>query len=232
MLEAQERSAGGVVIGPLSTRGFDGLDRRLTHRHRLSDRRQPTRDVAHSPVDGNRRPGPRHGCLVPVVRADRRPRRDRGLGQHAPLGRHPGSHERWLTAGRSAVTTTGSGADRTRSARPPQPSLLLELGRFDSALAVGNHANCPVPRCDALPRATAFRLRLLLSNARHSGQCRCTGDRRSTTRWQRRHSSRATFSHSRERLGWGSEISLEVSPSERSKWPAPARRSQDLSLTS
>ena len=157
-----------MVIGPLSTRGFDGLDRRLTHRHRLSDRRQPTRDVAHSPVDGNRRPGPRHGCLVPVVRADRRPRRDRGLGQHAPLGRHPGSHERWLTAGRSAVTTTGSGADRTRSARPPQPSLLLELGRFDSALAVGNSCQLPgaalrrsasgdgVPASTALEQCPAF----------------------------------------------------------------------------
>lgn len=56
-----------------------------------------------------------------------------------------------------------------------------------------------------------------------AGPC-WTGEVRSTTWWQRLRSSRATFSHSRERVGRGSEISLAAWPRERSEWPAPPRQ--------
>lgn len=54
-------------------------------------------------------------------------------------------------------------------------------------------------------RLTASRLLAVLSARRHSMQSRWTGDVRSPTCWQRWHSNRATFSHSRERVGQGSE---------------------------
>lgn len=63
---------------------------------------------------------------------------------------------------------------------------------------------------------------------RHSEQCRCIGDVRSRTWWHRAHSRSATCNHSRDRVGWGSEISVEAVPSEFSTRPAPARRSQLL----
>jgi len=73
-----------------------------------------------------------------------------------------------------------------------------------------------------LERAIARRLRVRLRAAVQSEQCSCTGERRSTTSWQRRHSSNATFILARAHRA-GSGISLAVSPRERNKWPAPAR---------
>src|SRR5437773_7623647 len=77
-------------------------------------------------------------------------------------------------------------------------------------------------------RRVASMLRDRFNARRHSEQCRWTGDVRSRTWWHRAHSKRATVNHSRDRVGWGSEISLEVVPSEFSTRPAPARRSHTV----
>jgi hypothetical protein len=84
---------------------------------------------------------------------------------------------------------------------------------------------------EARRRRTASTLRVRLSSRRHSEQWRWTGDVRSTTCWQRTHSTSATFSHSRGRLGWGSEISLSPRPSRFSTRPAPAHRSHSLTAS-
>lgn len=79
-----------------------------------------------------------------------------------------------------------------------------------AVMAVGARAAAP---CRAMPRW----LLALQRDALHCPQCRFTGDCGSTTFWHRAHSNGVTLSHSRERDGRRSEISLVVSPRERSK---------------
>jgi hypothetical protein len=86
-------------------------------------------------------------------------------------------------------------------------------------------------RCGAIPADLSRCIRLLHRRgapAEETPECmqwRWIGDVRSATCWQRRHSNKATFTHSRERVGRGSEISLSAMLSSFSTRPAPVRRS-------
>lgn len=79
-------------------------------------------------------------------------------------------------------------------------------------------------------RTMLSQLRVRLRWRAHLEQWRWIGEWRSTTWWHRAHSSMATFSHSRDRPGRGSEISLVAPPGVFSTRPAPARRSQNTLL--
>ena len=111
-----------------------------------------------------------------------------------------------------------TGAARRASPTAPKGSFSPTPTGSDGRLSQAALSYSPARR-----RLTVLRLRTPLIASRHLGQYRCIGDVRSTTWWQLAHSRSATLSHSRDRIGRGSEISLVVSPRERSKWPAPAR---------